>query len=96
MQLPGGKNLGLDRKTLSRLITPTGTYAGGWILAKRPWGKGTVLTHSGSNTMWYATVWVAPKLNRSFLAATNSRDERSHLICDQIIGRLIRIDQGTD
>ena len=96
MQLPGGKNLGLDRKTLSRLITPTGTYAGGWILANRPWGKGTVLTHSGSNTMWYATVWVAPKLNRSFLVATNSRDERSHLICDQIIGRLIRIDQGAD
>jgi len=94
MQLPYGRKLDLDRKTLGRLITPTGTYAGGWILAKRPWGKGTVLTHSGSNTMWHATVWVAPKLNRSFLVATNSRDERSHEICDQMIGKLIRINQG--
>jgi CubicO group peptidase (beta-lactamase class C family) len=96
MQLPYGMNLGLDRKTLDKLITPRGTYAGGWILAKRPWGKGTVLTHSGSNTMWYATVWVAPKLDRSFLVATNSRDENTHAICDQIIGKLIRINQDTD
>lgn len=94
MQLPYGKNLGLDRKTLDKLITPRGTYAGGWLLAKRPWGKGTVLTHSGSNTMWYATVWVAPNLDRSFLVATNSRDENSPAICDQIIGKLIQINEG--
>ena len=94
MQLAGGKKLGLDRETLDKFITPTGTYAGGWILAQRPWGKGTVLTHSGSNTMWHATVWVAPKLDRAFLVATNSRDENSHAICDQIIGKLIQIDRG--
>ena len=94
MQLPGGKNLGLDRKTLDKLITPTGTYAGGWFIAKRPWGKGTVLNHSGSNTMWYALVWVAPQLDRAFLVATNSRDDNSHPICDQLIGKLIQINEG--
>jgi CubicO group peptidase (beta-lactamase class C family) len=94
IQLPGGKSLGLDRKTLDKLITPTGNYAGGWNVTKRPWGKGTVLTHSGSNTMWYATVWVAPQLDRAFLVATNSRDDNSHAICDQMIGKLIQIDRG--
>ena len=94
MQLPGGKSLGLDRKALDKLITPTGNYAGGWRVTKRPWGKGTVLTHSGSNTMWYAIVWVAPQLDRTFLVATNSRDDKSHPTCDQMIGKLIRIDQG--
>ena len=94
MQLPGGKNLGLDRKALDKLITPTGNYAGGWRVTKRPWGKGTVLNHSGSNTMWYALVWVAPKLDRAFLVATNSRDDNSHPTCDQMIGKLIQIDQG--
>ena len=94
MQLSGGKSLGLDRKILDKLITPTGTYAGGWRATKRPWGKGTVLTHSGSNTMWYALVWVAPQLGRAFLVATNSRDDNSHPTCDQMIGKLIKIDQG--
>jgi len=94
MQLSGGKSLGLDRKILDKLVTPTGTYAGGWRVTKRPWGKGTVLTHSGSNTMWYALVWVAPQLDRAFLVATNSRDNDSHAICDQMIGKLIQINQG--
>ena len=94
MQLPDGRKLGLNQEALERLITPTETYAGGWILAKRTWGKGTVLTHSGSNTMWHASVWVAPKLDRSFLVATNSSDENSHRVCDHMIGELIRINQG--
>ena len=93
IQLPGGNKLGLNRKTLDKLITPTGTYAGGWTVTKRPWGKGTVLMHSGSNTMWYALVWVAPGIDRAFLVATNSRDDNSHPICDQMIGKLIGINQ---
>ncbi|MBT5909659.1 MAG: beta-lactamase family protein [Opitutae bacterium] len=94
MQLSGGKSLGLDRKILDKLITPTGNYAGGWRVTKRPWGKGTVLTHSGSNAMWYALVWMAPQLDRAFLVATNSRDNDSHAICDQMIGKLIQINQS--
>jgi CubicO group peptidase (beta-lactamase class C family) len=94
IQLPGGKNLGLDRKTMDKLITPTGTYAGGWVVTNRPWAKGIVLTHTGSNTMWYAVMWVAPKLDRAFIVATNSRDENSHAICDQMAGELIQINKG--
>jgi CubicO group peptidase (beta-lactamase class C family) len=96
IQLPGGNKLGLNRKTLNKLITPTGTYAGGWTVTKRSWGKGTVLMHSGSNTMWYALVWVAPGIDRAFLVATNSRDDNSHPICDQMIGKLIGINRKND
>lgn len=85
----------LNRRQLDRLLKPTGEYAGGWIVTQRNWGSGTVLTHSGSNTMWYATVWVAPRINQAFFAVTNSCDDRSHKICDQVIAALIQLDRQT-
>ena len=91
--LPEGPDLRLDAEARRKLVTPSGTYAGGWVIGKRAWAKGPVFTHSGSNTMWYATVWVAPGLDRAFSVATNSCNERSHAICDQVIGKLIQIDQ---
>lgn len=62
--------------TMKRLLTPpedareNERYAGGWMETTRPWG-GKVLTHSGSNTMWMVTAWLAPEKNLSFVAATN-------------------------
>jgi len=55
-------------------------YAGGWIITDRPaWAKGTqpgatgrCLTHTGSNTMWTAAVWIAPEIDRAFLAVVNT------------------------
>jgi lipoate-protein ligase A len=41
------------------------------MVVQRPWGGGTVLAHSGSNTMWYCVVWMAPKRNFAVLSATN-------------------------
>ena len=34
------------------------------------------MTHSGSNTLWYARTWIAPKINRAFVAVTNVGTER--------------------
>ncbi len=85
----------LSRRQLDRLLKPTGEYAGGWIVTQRDWGSGKVLTHSGSNTMWYATVWVAPRIDRAFFAVTNSCDDRSHKICDEVIAALIELDRQT-
>ena len=95
LQLPHNTAPTVDRQHLDRLIDPTGDYAGGWIVVRRPWAKGKALTHSGSNTIWYATVWVAPRLNRAFMVATNSCDDNSHAICDKMISRLIEIDRET-
>ncbi len=94
LQLTPDKPPVLNREMLNKLIEPTaGDYAAGWIVTQRPWANGLALTHSGSNTMWYATVWVAPKLNRAYLVATNSSAENSHTICDTMIGKLIAIDR---
>jgi len=93
LQLPRNQSRALyDHDILNKLKTTTDQYAGGWIVVKRSWGKGFVLTHSGSNTMWYAVVWVAPSLNRAFIVATNSKDKNSRSICDKLIGKLIKID----
>lgn len=69
--------------------TPGNEFACGWIVTERPWGKGVVLTHTGSNTTWYATVWIAPKLNAAFLAVTNLGGDRGHAACDEAIVQLI-------
>jgi CubicO group peptidase (beta-lactamase class C family) len=68
---------------------PGGDYALGWAVTKRPWAKGLVLTHSGSNTIWFATVWIAPKTNRIFVAATNRGDDTASKGVDAAFGPMI-------
>jgi hypothetical protein len=59
-----------------------------------PWAKGKVLTHNGSNGIWYATVTVAPGLDRAFVVVTNSRDfSNTGDICSKMMSRMIKIDQ---
>ena len=66
---------------VKRLYTPPSIdehrYAGGWMWAERPWAGGAVATHSGSNTMWLATAWLAPAKNLAFVAATNVFDPKT-------------------
>ncbi len=93
LQMLRGEKPVLDREKLDRLIEPVGNYAGGWGVTQRPWARGLALTHSGSNTMWYATVWVAPEIDRAFIVATNFCDDNSHALCDRMIGKLITIDR---
>lgn len=84
-----GKNTILDRKYLNRLIEPEGFYAGGWGVSERPWAKGIVFMHNGSNGIWFATVLVAPKIDRAFIVVTNSRDFTSTSdICAEMIAKL--------
>ena len=35
-------------------------YGGGWLVVDRPWADGLAISHSGSNTMNYCTVWAVP------------------------------------
>ncbi len=39
---------------------PGSDYAGGWKVVERSWANGLALCHSGSNTNWFAVVWIAP------------------------------------
>jgi len=94
LQLSRNNTTILTRTDLDKLINPYGKYAGGWIVVNRPWAKGIALTHSGSNNTWYATVWVAPLLQRAYIAVTNSLNANSHDICDKMIETLIAIDRS--
>ncbi|MBI2388213.1 MAG: beta-lactamase family protein [Deltaproteobacteria bacterium] len=81
----------LQPAAFEKLHTPPagGDYALGWIVADRAWGGGTVLTHSGSNTMFFATAWLAPKRDRAFVAVTNLGGEGAAKAVDAAFGPLI-------
>ena len=68
-------------------------YALGWAWAQRPWASGYALQHNGSNTLWYADIWIAPQRNAALLAATNTADCPSAGIgfkaCDAAIAAMI-------
>jgi len=65
-------------------------YAGGWIIGDRSWADGRVLTHNGSNTSWYATIWLAPVRDFAILVATNQGDHSAETACDEAVVALAR------
>jgi D-alanyl-D-alanine carboxypeptidase len=77
--------------TIKLLQTPPagGDYACGWLVTSRPWAGGTTLTHSGSNTMWFATVWLAPAKNFAVAAASNSANPAAMQAVDAAFAPLI-------
>jgi CubicO group peptidase (beta-lactamase class C family) len=82
----------LQAETLRKLHTPAGgDYAAGWIVVERPWAGGVALTHSGSNTMWVAIIWVAPVRNFAVLVAANAGGKAAAAACDQAIGALVML-----
>jgi len=54
----------------------------GWGVVGRDWAGGRVLTHSGSNTMWFCTVWMAPEKDFAVLVATNMGGDKAAKGCD--------------
>lgn len=83
----------LTPPTRAVLMQPVGTgaprYAGGWIVVDgQPWAKGSALTHDGSNTLWYASAWIAPGIGRAFVAVSNDA-ERGGAACEDLIRGLI-------
>jgi D-alanyl-D-alanine carboxypeptidase len=70
----------LAPESWTKLHTPPADgYAMGWGVAARPWAKGQgpvargrVLTHSGSNTMWFCVTWLAPEKGFAVLVTTNT------------------------
>ncbi|MDE0177201.1 MAG: serine hydrolase [Gammaproteobacteria bacterium] len=84
----------LDREGLDRLITPvSGRYAAGWSVESGSWAKGEAITHGGSNTSWYALLWIAPRIGHAYVAAANSAEvdvSRTFRLLDVIVSKLIR------
>jgi CubicO group peptidase (beta-lactamase class C family) len=65
-------------------------YASGWGVAQRLWAGGTALVHVGTNTMWYASIWIAPAPDAALLAAAKCGSEKSSQACDAAIEAMIR------
>jgi CubicO group peptidase (beta-lactamase class C family) len=88
LHLPGGRGGGvqLAPETFDRLHAPVPgegqAYAMGWIVCDRDWGGGRVLMHAGTNTMWYAVVWMAPKKDFAVLVAANQGGDAAAKACD--------------
>lgn len=70
-----------------------GSYGMGWGLAERSWG-GHVITHNGSNTMWFCVVWAAPEKGFAVLVATNCGGDEAAKAADEAAGALIRAYQA--
>jgi len=67
-------------------------YGFGWQCFSRQWAGGLALTHTGSNTNWYHMVWLAPGINRAFVAGTNGGGRSNNAdstMLDATIGDLI-------
>jgi CubicO group peptidase (beta-lactamase class C family) len=86
-----GKPALLRPETYQKLHDPPfgGTYAFGWGVTRRPWGGGIVYTHSGSNTMNTAVVWMAPQRDFAVLICTNQAGPEAAKACDEVAGALI-------
>ena len=80
----------LSPATFRRLHAPPpgGDYAMGWGVTDRPWG-GRVLTHSGSNTMWYCVTWLSPSKEFGVVVACNRAGADAEKACDEAAWSLI-------
>ncbi len=79
-------------ETYDRIHTPwgdDGTYALGWLLEQRDWAQGNVLVHDGTNTMFFSVAWVAPEIDRAFMAVTNRGDGPAPVGTDAAIAAMI-------
>ena len=65
-------------------------YAMGWAVGQRAWAGGPTWTHTGSNTMWFAVMWVAPEKQAAYVAATNVAGDAGAKVCDDAVSILIQ------
>ena len=81
----------LGPASFTKLHTPPagGDYALGWVVVARPWAGGTTLMHNGTNTMWFAVMWIAPAKDAAFVAATNIGGKQAEQACDEAVATLI-------
>ena len=75
--------------TLHTPVADESNYAMGWIVGQRPWAGGRVLTHNGSNTMWYCVTWIAPEKDFAVLVTCNEGGDEAAKACDEASAALI-------
>lgn len=75
MILRGGEGW-LSEAAIAAMTAPPAageTYRRGWgVVPDRPWAKGPVLVHEGSNMMWHAVAMIAPVRGVAIVGVSNS------------------------
>ncbi len=66
-----------------------GEYSMGWIITTRDWAGGKALTHTGSNTMFFSVIWIAPKRDFAVVAMCNTGEQEGFELCDGAIAHLV-------
>ena len=91
LHLTREKNGLLSVESLKYLHTPDEgrDYALGWGVTERKWAGGTALTHTGSNTMFYAVIWLAPEKDFAAVAMCNLGGSEGFERCDKAIALLV-------
>jgi CubicO group peptidase (beta-lactamase class C family) len=80
----------LKPDSFHKLHTAVGDdYALGWMVLERDWAHGKALTHNGSNTTFYAVVWIAPERNFAVVVATNVGSDSAFGACDDVVSAMI-------
>ena len=87
----GRKGL-LTAASLRVLHTPRDgeEYAFGWGITVRPLARGPALMHSGSNTFWYLTIWLAPARDYAVIVGTNAAGPAAEKAVDLALTELTR------
>jgi CubicO group peptidase (beta-lactamase class C family) len=81
----------LKAATFRKLHTPPEgqDYACGWVSVERSWAGGKALTHSGSNGLWFVTIWLAPGKGFAVISATNLGGQGAERACDEVASKMI-------
>ncbi|MCH1502700.1 MAG: beta-lactamase family protein [Verrucomicrobiales bacterium] len=76
---------------LNSLLPTSGQHGiGGWLVLDRKDMGGHCLVMNGSNTMWYATLWILQEREIAVVVTTNRGQEEGSSACDKVAGQLIK------
>jgi CubicO group peptidase (beta-lactamase class C family) len=62
---------------------------GGWLVHEQERFGGHSIQMAGSNTMWFALMWIFPGYDMAILVTTNAAPENAFQFCDQVIADLM-------
>jgi CubicO group peptidase (beta-lactamase class C family) len=81
----------LKHTSFLTLQTPAenSNYAMGWLVGSPEWAGGRILAHDGSNTFWYASIYLLPERDLALLAATNRADAAAQSAIQESIRSLL-------
>lgn len=63
---------------------------GGWMAMERGWANGFASMHSGSNTMNFIIAWIAPEIEKAFIATTNAGSDEAWTAANQVIAEMVK------